>query len=1110
MAGGLVGAKTNATQEPQILGVQVTTSLYNQAIPLLIGKRRAAGHVIWYGDFGPSGGSGKKGKSGKKGGPTSYQANLDLLIAFGPIWAIQSIWQNSSIVGYGSGLSSFSQAGSQTFTITAASTFSGTVNNQPGGYNLDFISAISFTPSTPVSATIDDYGDPLGSRTITETETEQWLYNTYENFSSSGLGSIAWRPGSWEFGKPYCNAPSCSFPIGVDHGGADFTCTFPEAVTGTITVYWGATKADHDNPLTYINYEFEAELGSGNEFSSTPSQQIIYPELSGVGGVAIDLGISGTAPELDVEAQGLYSLDKNGQVNPADLILDLILSGNAYHNNLNGTWTPFCFSHGLNFGGDPSRETFQGFDPGFPGSLTWPPVCSFPWVLPMPSGGAASGSQFQILRDPPTFNQGPFSGSSAPYSANSIVEGSDSNFYRALTYADADPVSGGSTTWAQFDGDFSDGLEDVRNYCAANGIFISTYINSQKACSDILNEVCEISNCVPVWNGQSLDFYPLSEVSQVGGGVVYTPRTASGPIVVLDSNYFEMEKDEAPVTVKQENMQSVCNILDINYSDAAFDSDGMCGYQAYQSTSVRISDAEHCGLYGPMNGSPRGYDDYICDATTATKVGWPIMKRQRFADTYAVDFKLPQTVGSLLDPMDLITVNDPLFGGVLTTGVATTGPIGQDVRISELSEDKDGVWTLSCERFMYGMSAPQAPSTAGTVSNPPPSVSAPAGNVNTPYFFEPTAALAVALGMTSEGGLAIAVSGSATNYGGCVVNVSTDGGSSYSAIGRLPGNSTMGYTTADYPLSPNPDASDTLAVDLTESEGELVSYTSGQQAQLIPIALVDNGGTPASGSAAGYTTEIPYEIVAYETVSLVSTYNYDLSPTILRGQLGTVPADHPYGGSPAEGSAFVDLSNPNSVFKTSVPSGNIVGNTLYFKFQTFNQYGAAIQDISDCTAYSFALTGATNPTSPNSPGGSYTLTPSPLLYQGKTGGWPGVDGSSTSWTNPDYVYWPSFSANFASGAVDYAANDSGTSAFTGSGQTVYVTIYDPSRSGSGTVHVDSTNANATTPGYVYLGQITSSAAGNSGGTGGSSGSGGPQDPGSTGTWDITVDGAPIV
>ena len=78
--------------------------------------------------------------------------------------------------------------------------------------------------------------------------------------------------------------------------------------------------------------------------------------------------------------------------------------------------------------------------------------------------------------------------------------------------------------------------------------------------------------------------------------------------------------------------------------------------------------------------------------------------------------------------------------------------------------------------------------------------------------------------------------------------------------------------------------------------------------------------------------------------------------------------------------------------------------------------------------------------------------------------------------------------------------DSGTSAFTGSGQTVFVTIYDPSRSGTGTIHVDSTNANATTPGYVYLGTITSTAAGTSGGTGGSSGSGGPQDPGTVGTY----------
>ena len=46
------------------------------------------------------------------------------------------------------------------------------------------------------------------------------------------------------------------------------------------------------------------ELGSGNEYNgSLSSQQITYPELSGVAGVQVDLGASGTAPELDVEAQ---------------------------------------------------------------------------------------------------------------------------------------------------------------------------------------------------------------------------------------------------------------------------------------------------------------------------------------------------------------------------------------------------------------------------------------------------------------------------------------------------------------------------------------------------------------------------------------------------------------------------------------------------------------------------------------------------------------------------------------------------------------------------------------------------------------------------------------
>jgi hypothetical protein len=70
------------------------------------------------------------------------------------------------------------------------------------------------------------------------------------------------------------------------------------------------------------------------------------------------------------------------------------------------------------------------------------------------------------------------------------------------------------------------------------------------------------------------------------------------------------------------------------------------------------------------------------------------------------------------------------------------------------------------------------------------------------------------------------------------------------------------------------------------------------------------------------------------------------------------------------------------------------------------------------------------------------------------------------------------------------------------GQTVFVTIYDPNLTG-GTqpVQVEPTNVNATTPGYVYLGTLTSNAydtstgAGGIGSSSGSSGTGGPSDVG---------------
>jgi hypothetical protein len=209
----------------------------------------------------------------------------------------------------------------------------------------------------------------------------------------------------------------------------------------------------------------------------------------------------------------------------------------------------------------------------------------------------------------------------------------------------------------------------------------------------------------------------------------------------------------------------------------------------------------------------------------------------------------------------------------------------------------------------------------------------------------------------------------------------------------------------------------------------------------------------------------------------------------------------------------VDLSDGGmTIFKYIVPNNQIAGSVLYFKFQSMNQLKSGIQDISLCTPYTFTLTGQTNPTSPTSPtgGGSYSISPNPCLYQGRGGGWSDIDPASGTWTFADDIYFPAVTVNYGTGSVSYDANDVGTAVFAGPGQTVYVCIYDPTLAGGApTVDVQPTNSHALTPGYLYLGSITSAAAPAApGGPGGSGGPGGPQGS-ATLSYVVTVNGTPV-
>lgn len=252
------------------------------------------------------------------------------------------------------------------------------------------------------------------------------------------------------------------------------------------------------------------------------------------------------------------------------------------------------------------------------------------------------------------------------------------------------------------------------------------------------------------------------------------------------------------------------------------------------------------------------------------------------------------------------------------------------MRITDIEEDDNGYLEIGAEEFPQGVASAVLYATASATNNPV-NRNAGVGSVNAPIIFEPTDELG--------GGLQIWAAASNPNslYGGCNVMVATAADGPYGWVGTLNHNSTMGVTTADLPpVAANPvdttlDGLSTLAVDLTQSNGVLAAASPAD------IAALDN------------PCYVGGEIVCFGAAALTATSKYSLS-NLARGTYGSEAsiADHP------AGTPFARLDN---VFKYPFGQGQI-GQTLYFKFQSFNAWGGGVQSLADCAAYPYTVTGS--------------------------------------------------------------------------------------------------------------------------------------------------------
>ena len=804
----MLAGKGNNQLSNRAVGVRVTSSLMGSAVPYLGGRYRVTPLLIWRGNFqafkGTLPGDNSRGSTTKKGGGKKsnsyiYSAAADWLLAHYPLQFVLAGWNDQDVYPVQVASQQLVVA-SGAVTITPPSTLSGVT----GVYLVE-----------AYSATFNDYG---GDGPVTVSGTwKRPLWNEKYQTPDNQAGS-ARRPYTYNWQQESGN-----------------TVSVPDSsMAGKTVEVWYAMKAppslasppSSNTPISILdldalNLEFERCLASGSEYVTAPGQQVRYNWVSGVGSVQFDMGASASFSNFTLEVQSGLNIWPEGDCDPADILMDLMMSGSS-----------LC--------------------------VDWP----------------CSGQTIVIGHG---LNLNAYGGSGMPL-----------------------PV-----------GNFLGDLTAMRDYCRANQISCSVYLDAQVTARDVFQELFDIANCAPVWSGSQLKVIPYSEVSCADAGAVYIAPTASGPVcnpiddTVLyakDTTTMPLEEDRvAPVQAK--NAVVLQHVLDNS------------GVQNGNFNDDSTTEVDQASIHrdGPIPDNPRTMKS-ITKKLVAQKVASVLVKRSAL-ERLTRKFTLPAGL-CFMEAMDLVPLVDPILGSIIMRLTS----------VKETFSEKDG-WLLECEGvpYIYGLNAPTP--TDFTVTNPYDLAgNAEPGDVATTLFFEPPDVL-------EQGGywLWIAACGPGVNWGGALVELSYDG-VNYTNVGSILTKPTMGVLTATLASAADPDNTDTLSVDLSESLGSLQTVSAGDKDAFRSLCYV--GG----------------ELISYETATQTGPYQYDLT-SLRRGVYNTPIGAH------IAGTAFARLDD--SVFRLQLDS-HAIGQTLSFKFLSFNIRGGAIQGLEDATAVTYTFQGKYN------------------------------------------------------------------------------------------------------------------------------------------------------
>lgn len=449
-----------------------------------------------------------------------------------------------------------------------------------------------------------------------------------------------------------------------------------------------------------------------------------------------------------------------------------------------------------------------------------------------------------------------------------------------------------------------------QTYCQAMGFGISPTLSSQGVCKETLERWTDLCNTALVWTGFSLKFIPRASDTITAHGVTYLPDV---PIcyVLNDDDYTRSgEGTEDPIKFDRVDPADAKNSVTLDIRNRANE------YNPYPAEWRDSGLIDQFGLK-PMEVVKA---EEVCVPEMARKMAALMGQRSAYIRlTYR--FTLPVAF-CRLEPMDILQCYDPRFGTFL-------------VRIEDIEEQEDDSLSITAKEYAGTVSA-SGPVSDVPVSNTPMNTNVPPGPVNPPILIQPPPTLT-----DGQPQIWAAVSGGDgtndnPNWGGCEVWISTDGDVSYNQIGTIESPARMGVLTAALVAygGANPDTTNTLKISSAMSDAEFSSATPADAAAAVTLCYIAPEGANVE------------EFLSYTDATLTATDAYDLDD-LYRGLNASTPGLH------AIGAKFARLDS-ELIFKYNFPI-ELIGETIYVKFVSFNIFGGASEDISSVTAYPITI-----------------------------------------------------------------------------------------------------------------------------------------------------------